>query len=146
MWEMYIDLCFVKIISLCMCSHTVALGKRFWRDFCQWAIFSFFLFCRHMYNWNIVDCDIKQPILPLFSFFSMGHSLSFYIDFNGLFSELMGLWCMAPCLPNHWYSIVIAFSYWKTLVTFLMYQSCMCHKMPFYTCTHGISIFKGETS
>ena len=33
--------------------------------------------------------------------FSMGHFLSFYIDFYGPFSKLMGLWRMAPCLPNH---------------------------------------------
>ena len=34
--------------------------------------------------------------------FSMGHFLSFYTDFDGPFSKLMGLWRMAPCLPNHW--------------------------------------------
>ena len=34
--------------------------------------------------------------------FSMGHFLSFYTDFYGPFSNLMGLWRMAPCLPNHW--------------------------------------------
>ena len=33
--------------------------------------------------------------------FSMGHFLSFYIDFDGPFPRLMGLWGMAPCLPNH---------------------------------------------
>ena len=33
--------------------------------------------------------------------FSMGHLLSFFTDFNGPFSKLMGLWRMAPCLPNH---------------------------------------------
>ena len=33
--------------------------------------------------------------------FSMGHFLSFYTDFYGPFSKLMGLWRMAPCLPNH---------------------------------------------
>ena len=33
--------------------------------------------------------------------FSMGLFLSFYTDFYGPFSKLMGLWCMAPCLPNH---------------------------------------------
>ena len=33
--------------------------------------------------------------------FSMGHFLSFYTDFAGLFSKLMGLWHMAPYLPNH---------------------------------------------
>ena len=33
--------------------------------------------------------------------FSMGHFLSFYTDFNGPFSKLMGLWRMTPCLPNH---------------------------------------------
>ena len=37
--------------------------------------------------------------------FSMGHFLSFYTGFYGPFSKLMGLSCMAPCLPNHWYSI-----------------------------------------
>ena len=34
--------------------------------------------------------------------FSMGPFLSFYTDFDGPFSKLMGLWRMAPCLPNHW--------------------------------------------
>ena len=34
--------------------------------------------------------------------FPMGHFLSFYTDFYGPFSKLMGLWRMAPCLPNHW--------------------------------------------
>ena len=34
--------------------------------------------------------------------FSMGHFLSFYTDFHGPFPKLMGLWRMAPCLPNHW--------------------------------------------
>ena len=33
--------------------------------------------------------------------FSMGHFLSFYTDFYGPFSKLMGPWRMAPCLPNH---------------------------------------------
>ena len=33
--------------------------------------------------------------------FSMGHFLSFYTDFFGPFSKSMGLWRMAPCLPNH---------------------------------------------
>ena len=33
--------------------------------------------------------------------FSMGHFLSFYTDFDGPFSKLMGLWRMTPCLPNH---------------------------------------------
>ena len=46
----------------------------------KWAIFSFF-----------------SMILK----FSMGHFLSFYTDFNGPFFKLMGLWRMAPCLPNH---------------------------------------------
>ena len=34
--------------------------------------------------------------------FSMGHLLSFYIDFDETFSKIMGLWRMAPCLPNHY--------------------------------------------
>ena len=34
--------------------------------------------------------------------FWMGHFLSLYTDFDGPFSKLMGLWRMAPCLPNHW--------------------------------------------
>ena len=52
-----------------------------WEEiYCQWAIFSFFLM-----------------ILK----FSMGHFLTFCTYFNGLFSKLMGLWRMAPCLPNH---------------------------------------------
>ena len=34
--------------------------------------------------------------------FSMGHFLSLYTDFDGPFFKLMGLWRMAPCLPNHW--------------------------------------------
>ena len=34
--------------------------------------------------------------------FSMGPFLSFYTDVDGQFSKLMGLWRMAPCLPNHW--------------------------------------------
>ena len=34
--------------------------------------------------------------------FSTGHFLSFYTDFYGPFSKLIGLWRMAPCLPNHW--------------------------------------------
>ena len=33
--------------------------------------------------------------------FSMGHFLSFYTNFYGPFSKLMGLWRMAPCFPNH---------------------------------------------
>ena len=32
----------------------------------------------------------------------MGHFVSFYTDFDGPFSKLMGLWRMARCLPNHW--------------------------------------------
>ena len=39
--------------------------------------------------------------------FSMGHFLSFYTDFYGPFSKLMGLWRMAPCLPNHWGYITV---------------------------------------
>ena len=35
--------------------------------------------------------------------FSMGHFLSFYLDFDGPFPRLMGLWRMVPCLPNHWF-------------------------------------------
>ena len=33
--------------------------------------------------------------------FSMGPLLSFYTDFDGPFSKIIGLWRMAPCLPNH---------------------------------------------
>ena len=35
-------------------------------------------------------------------FCQIGHFLSFYTDFYGPFSKSMGLWRMAPCLPNHW--------------------------------------------
>ena len=47
----------------------------------------------------------QMGLFQLFSMvlkFSMGHFLSFYTDFYGPFSKLMGLWRMAPCLPNHW--------------------------------------------
>ena len=40
-------------------------------------------------------------LFSMISKFSMGHFLSFYTDFNRPFSKLMGLWRMAPCLPNH---------------------------------------------
>ena len=40
-------------------------------------------------------------LFSMFFKFSMGHFLSIYTDFYGPFSKLMGLWCMAPCLPNH---------------------------------------------
>ena len=40
-------------------------------------------------------------LFSMFFKFSMGHFLSIYIDFYGPFSKLMGLWRMAPCLPNH---------------------------------------------
>ena len=53
------------------------------RDFCRWAIFSFF-----RWFWNF---------LWAISY----HSTQ---TFDGPFSRLMGLWRMAPCLPNHWRS------------------------------------------
>ena len=51
------------------------------RNFCQWAIFRFF-----QRFWN----------------FLWANFLSFYTDFDGPFCKLIGLWGMAPCLPNHW--------------------------------------------
>ena len=57
------------------------LGQWLGRDFCQWAIFSFF---------------------PMILKFSMGHFFIFYVtDSNGRFFKWIGLWRMAPCLPNH---------------------------------------------
>ena len=52
--------------------------------------------------------------------FSMGHFLSFYTDFYGPFSKLMGLWRMTPCLPNH------CSKYTKVNVNqvHLLYKSC----------------------
>ena len=43
-------------------------------------------------------------LFSMFLKFSMDHFLSIYTDFYGPFSKLMGLWRMAPCLPNHWVS------------------------------------------
>ena len=40
-------------------------------------------------------------LFPMILKFSMGHFFSFYTDFDGPFFKLMGLWRMAPCLPNH---------------------------------------------
>ena len=45
-------------------------------------------------------------LLSMILKFSMGHFLSFYIDFDGPFSKLMGLWRMAPCLLNYWIWLV----------------------------------------
>ena len=49
---------------------------------------------------------IGKGILPMGHFqlfsiiltFSVGHFLSFYTDFDGPFSKIMGLWRMVPCL------------------------------------------------
>ena len=40
-------------------------------------------------------------LFSMFFKFSVGHFLSIYTDFYGPFSKLMGLWRMAPYLPNH---------------------------------------------
>ena len=66
-------------------------------------------------TWNISLCQtvIGKRFLPMGHFqlfsmilkFSMGPFLSFYTDFYGPFSKLMGLWRMAPCLLNHWSDI-----------------------------------------
>ena len=60
--------------------------------------------------------------------FSMGHFLSFYTNFYGPFSKLMGLWRMAPCLPNHCNYLLTAHSndiyYKKLLVSHSYYIYC----------------------
>ena len=52
--------------------------------------------------------------------FSMGHFVSLYTDFYGPFSKLMGLWRMAPCLPNHWGASSL--SYYPNLNTRVTYR------------------------
>ena len=47
------------------------------------------------------DATLCVVIFSMILKFSMGHFLSFYTDFYRPFSKLMGLWRMAPCLPNH---------------------------------------------
>ena len=84
---------------------TVSVAQWLGRGFCQMGHFQLF-----------------SMILK----FSMGHFLSFYTDFYGPFSKLMGLWRMAPCLPNHWSPDVVLGE--RVLRMFI---SCpVCHGIP----------------
>ena len=76
-------------------TYTVQIPAVIGRDFCQWAIISFF-----------------SMILK----FSMGHYLSFYTDFYGPFPKLIGLWPMAPCLPNHCPDLTLTHIFWSTCI------------------------------
>ena len=55
-------------------------------------------------NWEEIFANAMGhfQLFSMILIFSMGHFLSFYIGFYGQFVKLMGLWRMAPCLPNHW--------------------------------------------
>ena len=53
-------------------------------------------------DWEEIFANGNFQLFSMILKISVGHFLSFYTDFDGPFSKLMGLWRMAPCLPNHW--------------------------------------------
>ena len=52
----------------------------------------------------------------------MGHFLTFYTDSNGPFFKWMGLWRMAPCLPNH----CLRFAEWRYPLQLLSGRRTSC--------------------
>ena len=53
-------------------------------------------------DWEEIFANGPFSAFSMILKFSIGHFWTFYTDFEGPFFKWMGLWRMAPCLPNHW--------------------------------------------
>ena len=68
--------------------------------------------CRHIYNWNIVDCDVKQPI---------HHSLS---PQRILHLSFMSFFCPPVYIPTPELYIYVSKKFCTTRTIFFVFKTC----------------------
>ena len=70
--------------------------------------------CRHIYDWNIVNCDVKQPFqLKLNSFSFENYFLCFM-----RFQQQMSNYTLKISIHEHWENVFILLIVWLVVMGF----------------------------